>query len=977
MERENYYLLLELSVDPPEKNPDVINEAIKNKQTQWSRYRNHPTKSIQAKQYIGLIPEIKKTLTDPDLRDKEAQAAKEILSSKDKEKFSKVDRHIKLLMSKGPLTKTEISGLAKLDNIGEPEINKRVQKEDKIFKIDREIKLLTDKGPVSEKKIAGLAKKHSIAKDKLSSRIKKAEEEKFSEIDNYLTICSKKGYTTEEEIEKLSKVYSVKESLILSRIECPIKPEHSKKFARVRPLDKTLEKLINDNLKIVGKSSLYDFLDAPTDTDAEILHEIAKEKEMEIRKVAQKDALTTASAALAGHCIVLFKSKKARQSYDLSTTRTRVSELDYDLAAAGLDGKVRVEYFEILARQALRIGMEIDEAIDYIKDYCEEQKWSLEEKKKWIIIKKKKILIWEKWTVELNPKAPSFWIFVGSLLFAVIILFSGISMTGSMIQSARLRSAYKSALSSAESQSQLERKAKTLQNFVNRHGESEYAPEIKEKLAELRKQIEKRDFDETMQDSKKLTEKKNFEKLHGVYDLFLKKHPKSKHSAKIRELLEDIPNLIDDRDYEDLQNVASGDFAQRIKAYNQYLTDHPKGRHIEDVQKLVLNMVQQYYDKLKRELKLCEKSDEWNKCVQLCNAFIQKFDGTDQAEEVRGFVITYNKRKQYKADLDQMREFADQRGTDFASAKDIYKEYMDMNPEAPSYLKDKVAQELARLDRAQKRYLEGEKEWGEVVAYCNNLLINISKRTGKLENFVQRDPSGRHVEKAEAMLMALMKKKAVEDERIMAEQERNEWRKILALGKNSKIKLTDNIQEVEKYIKKYPSGAYVKNAKSLLRVLLNKKKRKDDYIRKEEERKARAKAALQNIKAFAQRSGRRFVDNGNGTVSDTKTGLMWTALNSGMHLGRCVDYHTGLDYVNSLKTGGHRDWRLPSVNELITIYKNKPYYPAGGARWFWSSELVEKAWKKWVIIVTSRQEAAVRKELVKQEKCGTVHAVRK
>ncbi len=977
MEKENYYLLLELSVDPPEKNPDVINEAIKKKQTQWSRYRNHPTKSIQAKQYIGLIPEIKKTLTDPDLRDKEAQAAKEILGSKDKAKFSRLDRHIRLLMSKGPLTKTEISGLAKLDNVGEDEIRKRVQKEDKILKIDREIKLLTDKGPVSEKKIAGLAKQYSIGKDKLSNRVKKREEEKFSEIDNFLSICSKKGYIIEDEIEKLSKIYSVKESLILSRVECPIKPEDSKKFSRVRPLDKTLEKLINDNLKIVRKSSLYDFLDAPDDTDAEILNEIAKEKEIEIRKIAQKDAFTTASSALAGHCIVIFKSKRSKQSYDLSTTRTRVTELDSDLDAAGIDGKIRVEYFEILARKALGIGMEIDETVDYIKNYCEEQKWSLEEKKKWIIIKKKKILIREKWAVELNPKAPSFWIFAASIVFVIVIFFSGISITGSMIQAARLRSAYKTALSASETQNQPEKKAKILQNFVRRHGESKYGPEIKEKLTELRKQIEKRDFDETIKDSENLIKEKNFEKLQTVYDSFLKKHSKSKHADEIRKKLEEIPDLIDDRDYDALQNVTNADFAQKIKAYNKYIDDHPKGRHVEDVKRLFSEMVQQYYDELKRELKLCENHDDWNKCIQLCNNFIQKFNGTDQADEVRGSLITYNKKKQYKSDLDQMREFEEQKGTDFAAAKEIYTEYMDMNPEAPSYLKDMVARELARLDNAHKKYLKEEKEWGELVAYCNNLLMNLSKRTEKLENFIQKDPLGRHAEEAEVMLEDLLKKKTVEDERMMTEQERKEWRKILALKKNPKIKLSGYMQEVEKYMKKYPSGTYIQNAKALSGVLKNKKRRREELIRREEERKAKVRAETQKIKAFAKRSGRRFADNGNGTITDTKTGLIWVMLNSDLETGKCMDYHTALDYVSGLKTGGYRDWRLPTVNELVGIYKNKPYYPASSAKWFWTSELVSKGWNKWAIIVTSKQEAALRKEKVKLEKCGSVHAVRK
>ncbi len=58
-----------------------------------------------------------------------------------------------------------------------------------------------------------------------------------------------------------------------------------------------------------------------------------------------------------------------------------------------------------------------------------------------------------------------------------------------------------------------------------------------------------------------------------------------------------------------------------------------------------------------------------------------------------------------------------------------------------------------------------------------------------------------------------------------------------------------------------------------------------------------------------------FVDNGDGTVSDVATGLMWQQGDSidGM------DWSEALDYCTALDTGGYDEWRLPNAKELQSI----------------------------------------------------------
>lgn len=97
--------------------------------------------------------------------------------------------------------------------------------------------------------------------------------------------------------------------------------------------------------------------------------------------------------------------------------------------------------------------------------------------------------------------------------------------------------------------------------------------------------------------------------------------------------------------------------------------------------------------------------------------------------------------------------------------------------------------------------------------------------------------------------------------------------------------------------------------------------------------------------------GVRFIDNGNGTVSDLATGLMWikdtaTDLNGTAHWPGTTTWANALSACEALTfpAGGFTDWRLPNIFELISLYDaNKtsdsistPLVPEANTR-YWSS----------------------------------------
>lgn len=67
----------------------------------------------------------------------------------------------------------------------------------------------------------------------------------------------------------------------------------------------------------------------------------------------------------------------------------------------------------------------------------------------------------------------------------------------------------------------------------------------------------------------------------------------------------------------------------------------------------------------------------------------------------------------------------------------------------------------------------------------------------------------------------------------------------------------------------------------------------------------------------------RFVDNKDGTVTDTKTGLMWQAETVvPMH------WQEAMNYATNLNLAGHTDWSLPTITELFSLIDHSIVEPA-------------------------------------------------
>ena len=72
---------------------------------------------------------------------------------------------------------------------------------------------------------------------------------------------------------------------------------------------------------------------------------------------------------------------------------------------------------------------------------------------------------------------------------------------------------------------------------------------------------------------------------------------------------------------------------------------------------------------------------------------------------------------------------------------------------------------------------------------------------------------------------------------------------------------------------------------------------------------------VQYVRGNTSYGKNKYVDNGNGTITDSATGLMWMKNNNGAG----ILWENALSYTESLTYAGYTDWRLPNAKDLQSI----------------------------------------------------------
>ncbi|MFO7860858.1 MAG: DUF1566 domain-containing protein [Desulfosalsimonas sp.] len=639
MERENFYLLLELPCDPPETDVRVIEDAIAKKQSEWSRLRNHPTKGLHAQKCINLIPEIRRVMTDEALRAKEAEAAREISAKDKQDKYPEIDRHIDILMGKGHITPEEAHKLSKV---------------------------------------------HGLDQGEIQGRIAARKNQKYNRVDQQITLRMAKGFLTESEVEQIAKRNSVKVDEVRKRVRCPIKKNGGDKdITPPRQLDRSLEKTIRDKLKLLNKSSLYDFLDLPESADLQTLQEAASQKKKQVARASKKDAVATANNTLAGHCMTLFKSNETRNAYDVSLARAKLAELDSDIDIAGINGKIRPEYYDILIQKGIEFGMEKHEAEQYIRDYCRRKKWSIETAPK----KRRRMLMT-----------------AGAAVIAVVLLVTA-GMIVYNIQQDRARQAdFDRLIRRVEDKSGPSEKIDLLEKFLQAHAGDEnytrFTDAVRKRIDKLAGRAAQLRYDETADEIQALEQQDKYEQAIDRLDRYLQSSPPKKQADKARKKITNLEDQIEKKNFQALEDLMlSGSTKEKMKAIDRYLEKYPNSTHREAVRSMEADMSGEYYIYVQNALERCESDQDWKACADLCRDYLDRYDNS-YADQLKDRLAEYREKIKQARRLAALEKKARQHGTDYDKAIDVYKDFLTAYPDSP--LAEKAKNEISRLREIKK-----------------------------------------------------------------------------------------------------------------------------------------------------------------------------------------------------------------------------------------------------------------------------------
>jgi hypothetical protein len=83
-----------------------------------------------------------------------------------------------------------------------------------------------------------------------------------------------------------------------------------------------------------------------------------------------------------------------------------------------------------------------------------------------------------------------------------------------------------------------------------------------------------------------------------------------------------------------------------------------------------------------------------------------------------------------------------------------------------------------------------------------------------------------------------------------------------------------------------------------------------------------------------------YTDNGDGTITDNNTGLVWEKLSMDRSIhdvrnnGTWGQAFFRVEALNSMNFAGHNDWRVPNVKELLSIVNYGTFNPAVSAAFY-------------------------------------------
>jgi hypothetical protein len=206
------------------------------------------------------------------------------------------------------------------------------------------------------------------------------QKEAYEEIDRAVKVIASKGHIFQSEFNKLVAQYKLPEAEVRSRVKVPIKPDPAGSAVPddgIKPIESSVFRAIEADLKVLGKKDLYGFLGVTSNSSLTTLTTKTDEIDNETKNKADKGAVFTATRSLIGHCKTIFKSEDSRKGYEKAAQLASLQTLLPLLHLAGEDGVIDAHEYEELVTAGMEKGNKKEAVEAFLKNEISKKKWSL------------------------------------------------------------------------------------------------------------------------------------------------------------------------------------------------------------------------------------------------------------------------------------------------------------------------------------------------------------------------------------------------------------------------------------------------------------------------------------------------------------------------------------------------------------------------------------------------------------------------
>ena len=352
-------------------------------------------------------------------------------------------------------------------------------------------------------------------------------------------------------------------------------------------------------------------------------------------------------------------------------------------------------------------------------------------------------------------------IVLGALL-GIVILCAGLISGMRFLKSWQLEKQYRDVIAQVEQIDDPEEKSILLLDFADSYEYTQQADDALNRVRKIYAGVEDQEYKLVLKRVARLPIDENYEQAASeLYDQYLMDYPDSEHYNEIQVKLSEIPTVIDNVDFQQVQKVAELDYDNRIAAYLDYMLKHPNGRHKSKVESYVAEMSEEYYDHLLTEVPRCDRDENWDRCLLLCDKFLDYFKNHHRAYEIDELKAVLLDKKEVAALMETVKQLGDR----FEIAKKVLTDYLEENPYSSQAAK--VRKKLAKI----RRNLAITHEWEQALAYSQDHRYPYKDRIGYLARYIRQNPSGRYANEAKQVLAQLQQENRTRyNELIEAEQ---------------------------------------------------------------------------------------------------------------------------------------------------------------------------------------------------------------